>query len=420
MINKSSKLQLIPAAVVMVCVFGITLFDIRGSIRLIAILGFIAVFMFQSIGTKIALLFYISAFTADLGVSFGIPAISVMQLICILHFLNSKELKIEGSFIICALVILSSQMYSLFACGQSIKNIIVFLVNFFLMYLVFIEFTEADEYQYRTTLLFYILGVIAAVIAGLYRRGPNVDYWIRFRGIWTDPNFLGMFCILACCAVFSLAKGKVKNWIVYLPVLFLMIYAGYLTQSRTFIYVCAAVVAFYVISVLRSTTDSIEKKIAIVAVVLLAAIFIYNVFLVNIVEQRGITSGINGQDWSNGRFSLTAENFEFWSLNLFNMLFGYGIDNSLNYTTHVSHNTYADLLFELGIVGVVAIIVFFAAHIKQINWKEEKSFLVIIALYAATLSMQSTDLLYLFLGLLSFQSQTKLTGEKLNRRGLDG
>ena len=397
------KIQMSAIVLAIAMIFLITFFNIRGSVRLIVVAGFMAIFVLQPLNMKIAMLFYISAFTADLGVSFGVPAISVLQLFCIVHFLYRRNLQIDIGFAVCTLTIFISQIYSMFMCRQDMKNVIVFLVNFFLMYLVYTEMKETDVHQYRIALTLYVVGVFAAVLAGIYRRGSDVESWVRFKGIWTDPNFMGMFCVLACCAVLSLAKGKARRWIIAFPVLVLMVYGGYLTQSRTFIYACGILILVYMFNVLTDSKISAIKKIFIALLLILAAFFVYNKLLINVVEQRGITSSVGGEDWTNGRLSLTKYNFEVWSKNVFTMLFGYGVGNSQNYTSHVSHNTYADLLFELGLIGLIAIADFFVVRLNEINWKKGKIYYVIIALYAATLSMQSTDMLYLFLGLLSFQ-----------------
>lgn len=395
---------LISISMAAICI--ITLLDLRGSVRILVVTGFIAIYLFQKIDIKIALLFFISAFTADLGVSYGIPAISIMQLICILHFIKNRKMKLDRTFMLCVIILLISQSYSVLFCGESYKNIIVFLVNFFLLHLVYQQFSEASENQYNMVLLFYLIGVCAAVIAGLYRRDANVESWIRFSGIWTDPNFLGMFCILGCTTVLSLAKSKIRL-LLGTPVLGLFIYAGYLTQSRTFIYAVGILVVLFAAYIIFQNKTTILTKVLILTILLISAYYVYNELLIDVVQQRGITSDAGGTDWTNGRLHDTKINYQYWTLNIFNILFGFGVDNARNYTKYVAHNTYADILFQLGVVGVVALGAYFIPRIKQINWKKDKLYIISLLLYAGTLSMLTTDALYLFIGLLSYPSKSK-------------
>ena len=89
-----------------------------------------------------------------------------------------------------------------------------------------------------------------------------------------------------------------------------------------------------------------------------------------------------------------------------NLFFGIGVSNSGSYTGFAAHNTYVEILAQFGIVGTLitlAGIIFFLFR-YQVSIKMildiKAGYVFILLLYMGTLSMQSTDVVFLLLGLM--------------------
>lgn len=197
----------------------------------------------------------------------------------------------------------------------------------------------------------------------------NEFTYSRFQGTFEDPNYMGFFFTVAVFAIVTLKLFKSKQRIVVIVILYSMILA---TLSMTAIVMNVIAWIFYL---------SFAKKISVtsacvlgIAVVSLAFLYLYGLENPETPILGDLSARIDEKyqslvvgdidDVTTGRTSLVKNNIEYYlSLPMFNMLFG-GISVNPRHLhpdiKAVSHNEYVDLLLNVGVIGAVIMIVFFA------------------------------------------------------------
>ncbi len=394
----------------------LTILNLNGSIKEIGLMAVIILFLIGNLDAKIVLLFFFTSFSADFNTFyFGIPFYTILQILFVINVLKEKEWVMDKTYLISVILILGLQMYSIFCCNESFVKIITFILNLLLLYCISkIRITALLE---KKIYIAFVIGLLIALIAGITRTSNfQIESYVRFKGIWTDPNFLGMFCIIAIIFLFKLIKNRKIAIFFSVPVFSFLAYCGYRTYSKTFILVIILVIGIIGINVLASSSSPISK-IFLFTLIVLGIFFIYTNYVTAIVSLRGNIYSTSG-DWTNGRFNDTIILLSKWSEKIGTILFGIGVNNSFSYAA-VAHNTYAELLGQFGIIGAVVLIINYITILRKNNVslgaikKSETIYIIVILIYASVLSLESTDLIYCLLGLsIAEWNETKI--KKLN------
>lgn len=390
--------------IAVVAISVITIMDLRGAVRYICAGLFMLAYVCQTVENKTASLFFITTFTADLQVSIaGIPFITLLQLIYIVQIIFGIKNKLIVKSVIGIGIICMLQIPSVIFYQQTFLHIVVFAVNMLVMVSIVYESINRNGKFSDNCLLFFTVGLTVTLIAGILRDSRNVS-WERYTGLWTDPNFLGLFCLIGISILVSKSQLKAKNLLMYMPLMVLFIYSGYMTLSRTFIIVFVLFIVYTIIKVLTSNSIKFGAKLLTLVVVVICLILFYENVWTSIVNQRGITAGEG--DITHGRVEATKTLLDYWINQIPALLFGIGVDNSIGLGFEQTHNSYADTLIFFGIFGVMSIIGFIGilyknAHIRIKDLYNDKAlYIAIFVVYAGTLSLYNTDALYLFFGLL--------------------
>ena len=121
--------------------------------------------------------------------------------------------------------------------------------------------------------------------------------------------------------------------------------------------------------------------------------------------------GFDDNDMTNGRVESTLLFFEYSLQHIDTLLFGIGYNNILNFNSihnisHVAtHNSYADIILEFGIITTLFLLVCLRKRIPHAKLLFNRLFtlpgivFLIIIFYMGTLSMLKYALLYLFAGI---------------------
>ncbi len=402
-----------------------TFFDIRGSLRTIVSMIILLIYIGFQCNKKIFFLFFLLPFSADISVFFlSIPYKTIIEIIFLTHaiFLR-KYIRIRKEFVICLTIILMFQLVAIINFNQTPINIIIFIVNILLMYVLGEITYKSGRSFFKSSLIYFALGTIFSLVAGLYR--DTSESWERFEGLWTDPNFLGMFCIIAILSLIIISEMRLKLLIFLSPLLSLIMYCGHKTSSRTF--AIALVFSFIHIGIVLNKKKKLNLLFRCVAtgVGLCLFIFIVNKYFLSIVNSRGLISK-TGEDWSNGRIADTLRLFGEWKKYFTAISFGVGINNSFEFLyshsirAKASHNTFVDSIIEFGILGFGPLSVLLMSWFKKFRlslkgiWSLEGSLIMIIPLYSLTLSLLKYDFFYMFLGLMPYilSKKGRLENEK--------
>lgn len=380
----------------------LTILNIRGNFRIISLLLILVLYSVSYQNTKLWLLFFLAGFNTDLNVSLaGVPYITILQMLFIITIFFRRHWKIEGYIFLTMISLFGMQLYSILKCNANIINIITFGLNLLLLYSI--SNMNVSVKKIYSIYLAFILGMIITLIAAIFRDDSFfVESYVRFKGLWTDPNFLGMFCVIAIIFLFQIVR---KNLIMMLgasPFFLLLLYCGYRTYSKTFILAIIFLTGLLILQILKSDSRAIVKMIYLI--VLLGAIYyVFNNYFLEIINLRGSIYQAN-TNWTNGRLTDTTILLNAWLRKIGTILFGIGIGNSFSYAA-VAHNTYVEILAQFGVMGTGILILCFTNLILKsgISFKDFRNanvqYIYIILLYAAALSMESTDLVYYLVGL---------------------
>ena len=327
--------------------------------------------------------------------------ITLIQLLFIIRFLaaNIHCLNYSIGIVLCGLL---TQLFSMVFYNQSVSNLILLSSNLLTFYYTFLLFKDYKLNINHAYLAFSVGVILAGLIALSY--GIHVaemqDY--RFCGLWTDPNFWGMFCLIGIVTCLLNGFRRPGLFVILIPMIITLAYLGFLTLSRTFVVVSLLTV------LITSGTYLKKSRIGsfVVIIVLLVAVYLAWPYAEIIFSERGFDEN----NMTNNRFDNTIMIFDFVKEHIEVILFGWGYNNTLNvlgdnsFGHGATHNTYADLFLDFGVLNLL---IAFIALIKH-SYIVRKIFshlfslpgivFCILLFYMGTLSMTKYVLLYLFAG----------------------
>lgn len=394
----------------LICIISliiIVIYNPGAAIELLISFFVIMAFCVVQLDDEIAILFFSINLIATLNASiFGIPLGSILEIILIVKFLlqNKNNRLVKRLFILIGLLFVCS--LSSIVVGYSISRSFVFVINILLMLIVF-EYSksvlpENKEETMKKFFFSYINGFAFTLIVSFLRTDlSRITYYYRFKGLWTDPNFLGFFCAVSISMIIALAGKELKKYIIAIPYILLFLYAGYLTYSRSFVAACLVIGIYITFTVLKSKRiHSVVKIIELVLIVALAYL-VYKYYLSAIIATRGILEA-KGRDITNGRIDDWVRAWNVYTSSTKNYIFGIG--------TYTSHNTIIDICLKYGPIGAILIFAIILDIIIDIrNYSRTvgtvfktsfKLIIVVVLLYIFTLPMLDDDVVYLLLGTL--------------------
>lgn len=406
--NISFIMHIITLFVIPCIVAVITLLDIRGGLRDFSLVISLLLFVFTNVDNQLTLLFFLMPYSADIQFSIlGIPFMTVLQISYVIRFFYKTKWRLEKNTLLFVIAITVLQLYSIAFCGENFIRLLTFILN--IMLFNCISHLQIDYSTLHKLYWFYAFGLLIALIAGVIRSSGFSDLsYVRFQGIWTDPNFLGMFCVMSIVFLYRIMKVEKKIIWIAIPIMFFYIYCGYRTYSKTFSVAIAISLGLIVFELLKNNTNLIIK-ICSAGVALISFIIVLRNYVTAIFTLRGdlFSAGI---DWTNGRVGDIGTAIGKWTSDFGNILFGYGINNSYYYAA-VAHNTYVELVVQLGIIGSLVFVVYLISiivsnHICINKLKDTNTLsLIVILIYGTSLSLETTDLVYYSLGLIIAEYQ---------------
>ena len=363
-------------------------------------------------------LFFTIPFTAVLKLPIEIFSfVTLLQLILILRaVLSNVNIRLLSIILIIVLAVLT-QIIPVLLYEQTFANILLLALNILTFYCTF----KLAKYSKIHIMAAYTSFAVGVLIAGLIAINYDIliseiqDY--RFCGLWTDPNFWGMFCLIGI--FISLLSGFKTPWkfIFLIPLIIALALQGFTTLSRTFLFVNTLMIPIILYRYM--------KRNIWISFIIIIFLFVGVYYAWPYVETVFDKRALDENDFSNGRFESTLVYFSFLENNPLVALFGIGYNNVLNmqllgYSGHLaSHNTYADLFIEFGFLSDLLIVFFILKRWKYIkgvfrNLRTIPGLVILVLLfYMGTLSMFKYALVYLFIGLFcGYSSEINLEKKK--------
>lgn len=280
--------------------------------------------------------------------------------VCFLLFIREKQIDIKvliSILLFLAYLILSTIFYNSLAIIEIAQQVINILLLYFFV-------SKKNNMFYKQLILFYASGLVASSVIALF-----ADYFpqfyelvncvegyvdgilrIRFSGLYSDPNYYSVNIILALAGIILLYYRKEVQVVFWLLFLLLSI-LGVFTYSKSFVlmYVGVCIMLIYVCIKNKQVLVPILFALAMVVVLFLGGIG--KIKIVHSLLERLFTfHDLNSL--TTGRFQIWLNYLSYFANNLINLFLGNGLDADY-VSMRAPHNTYIDLLYNLGIIGTL-------------------------------------------------------------------
>lgn len=350
---------------------------------------------------------------------FGVPLHVITFLELVVFFKVFSKHGLEGQHVKYVLFLFFYSLPAFVLCSAEFVGVIKYMFNILLFFAILYHLRYI-EHKESIGLIYLALatGVLTSCIAGRYYVRPVTEEvfditesWMRYRGLWTDPNFLGCFCLLGILSLLRLKTNTKIGRLLMWAGCAVIFYYGTLTMSRTYLVVAALLLAAFV---LRSTSGSF-KTYLIAAVVLAVSIpaLMYYVDYLNENRVAGTDSVTNGR-YDNTIALLEAQSNDICSI------FGAGPDNYsylydiLKNQSHraASHNSYVDFLLQFGYVGVLLLLGVIVRYLRKTREMIRSLFqnyglpMACVLFYMGTLSALKYEFVFIIAALFYYEFKT--------------
>lgn len=346
---------------------------------------------------------------------FSLPAF-IQFVILIKGFLGKKSHVLPVNLLLgTAFIMMVHQMIPILCYDQTILSICMMLSNIYLFYAIY-GLRKSGIIQsdiiYWMLMSGSILSCFITPYVNLAEYGSDVVFdtsktslafagIIRFQALWTDPNFIGMFVLMSITFLLTKFSG-LKSLIYILPLIAVLVYYGLLTMSRTFVYGSGLILVIYALSAARKY----KSKSVLIYLSLGVAFVSFVPYAMQILDMR-----TNTDDWSNGRYEYSSTLLHTYFREFPALFSGVGYANELNFLhsnkvlSGASHNTFIDILLEVGLIPLLLIMAYFLSksnivfrYIRKLFSLPNLPYLV-MAIYLTSFSLLKYEFLYLFLAL---------------------
>ena len=474
--NKDFAFIVLECLIIAVCMF-ISIYCAAFVYVATALLCFCVLFQFnyRSLYFIVGFVPLINLFYYNYG-SFNllaIPVVCVVAVSCVRLlwslFLKQQTIKIVPTVLLAALIglmLISSSF-------QHLSSIFGVLCGLMFVYLLLYFSHEVDS---KELIYMFLLGIFASIFIGLFRNtSSRLDEFAmlysangihRFGGI-TNPNFLAdemmlafaFLCVLKCKDQIKVLFYPIFT-ILYITLIFTISKSGLIIFSVTFLLFAIVYLLYKFKKIKFVALTMVVCIIAVTSTVFYSRIGIYLDRFVSVFEKYSTTQqsptqqsptipnpdiGMDSSgerppqvdtdketikdavsEITTGRLDLWIQYYEKITEDTKHLLIGYGADAEdigvyAHYTNASSHNTFLQILYYYGVVGLLLMLAFIAS---VVNWKQFKkhNLLVILPLAALALYMCCDNILgyklfvYVALLVMLTKSEQIIKNDNSNKR----
>lgn len=309
------------------------------------------------------------------------------------------------------LLLFAIQVFSIIIYENTLNNVIRFCVNILVIF-YFANYSKIFQTKNLALVPSVVsITVLIACILGVGKASIMDDLGVlRFSGIWIDDNFCGMYCVLGIISSIYAIWVTRKALFFAIPSIFMALYMGALAMSRTFVYMMILVFFLFLLYIFRNKSVGVFFKVVLSALCVVGAVYFFNHIASTIIENRGIVK--DSGDFTNGRIEASLESLRVFNMNPLAWFTGIGTSNTFNCKMALgmhpkaSHNTYVDILVELGLTVIIYVLVlifvffkkFFRNFLYVLPYTALFSFVVLC--YMGTLTMGQYSILYIAFGMI--------------------
>lgn len=371
-------------------------YGLNNYLNYILIIGFVLLFALniKSINFYLfyfALIFYDSILVLPHGAGSMYRLYQVFFVIrIIIDMKNSEKLKISRGRLTISIILILWALSVVFNERQTFVSMSVNVV--ILLYILGRIDVLSEKFDIKSKMLF-VIGFFSMLSGfyGLYNgRIINVisgtSAYTRFSGTIGDPNYSAMFYLIGFFAL--MGTREIKSTRIKLIMQIILLIFILLTVSITGI--TGTILLHILYTILATNKDNLKMLVFKASMLVGSFYFIPKTFANNsyispiILRFKFIIERFGKGDYesmTSSRYALTSEYFQYFRtlptqkiyLGGTNLVSGSARSTVVNMFGHISHNTYIDLLFALGIVGTSIIVAYFIYNIIKLVIKYRKT-----------------------------------------------
>lgn len=199
-----------------------------------------------------------------------------------------------------------------------------------------------------------IHGLVLLLLCFTFGQYSDNRFWIISSTTGADPNYLSQWFILPICiCVRKIFEPSVK-WIIKPILIVEIVFAFYfIMQSGSRSGLVCSFAAFLICAF--NKTKIFLKESPLVGLLILIGFIVLCVFIFQMIPSYTLYRFETDNGALGGRASIWKELLGILNNNVLGSFFGMGEGSTAYYTSNhiVAHNTYLDILFENGIIGLI-------------------------------------------------------------------
>ncbi len=332
------------------------------------------------------------------GITYLINLMLIMNYVFIVLIKRDRIFKLNeivisyGSFVI---LTLASSFWALNFDLAAFKAVQLFLIliNVFIIYNIITKYNLQDSLM-RGILLGSFINYV--LVLNVIHAPFNVFDQGRAMGTLGNANSLALAMVISILvSIMYLRKGKeiskIFYYFQYINML-LAIYMIILTASKKGILFGSVLIVIYLILTAKNPKELLKLgAMSVIVIVVFLNVFKTDELQNSLTRIEKRFSAFEGQMQRSSSFGSTAERIHFielgWSHFMDKPLFGHGIDNFRVYGGTYSHNNYIEILFGVGLVGLLLYYSIFFFLLKKILNMEDNYLKIILTLVIFNLLM---------------------------------
>lgn len=385
MVKLNSKMQWILSAIFATLI----LFGTYNSIfSIFAFLGFCILIIFCDQETILLQIIFVMPMATIFKLSPGSKSLFTIVLLIyiILHFKLPKK---------ATLLIVVFSVYIII--GQLLTGGFVLLKTIKLICnMLFLSSILDDEIpiKHKKSFLGYIIGNIVASLYGLLAdssvfkikayvgemetMGIKYGDLTRFFGLYGDPNYYAIGMLISLCLIVALYHRSDIKPVFAIILAVTIVYFLSITYSKSAILMLFLPLVCFLLSLIKKRKIGISIICIVLSVTLISAVLSGEVDALNIVIDRfnvDESGNVDVNSATSGRLDIWLEYANYSINDLRSLIFGEGI-NSQYLEGHAAHNTYLELIYNLGCIGTFLYLLFFVVVLNQCKKSTKKRLLI--------------------------------------------
>ncbi len=305
-----------------------------------------------------------------------------LVLICFISVIK-KKFHFKRYHIVVAVALVAMTLLSKLLEGNGLSFSYFAFMMLILLFPVVKEEWKAQKYDFYNVVTFLSVGIIIAALCAMnFAAYPNIARFIRVDvyqtiirrcGFYGDANFYTAQITAAIAGCFALIlKEQKKLRVASLGLLLIfLIYCGFLSGSKSFVLVSAAILVIWLISFIRMRGRVALKAVLLIGLVLLAIYIVTSTVFSGLIDVL-VTRFSNSSDldsFTTGRTELWDDYMRDFLGNAKVFFLGKGYSN-VKLNDHGSHSSLILSLYQFGLLGVPLLIFWIVCFFRDTTGTE--------------------------------------------------